>query len=125
MHELSIASSLVDIVGEAARGAHARRVLAVHLRLGALAGVAVDSLQFCYEVAAANTLLAGSRLVVEHLPVVVHCSECDREMELPGLQQFACLVCGTPSADIRRGRELEIESIEIEEQECHERSNTH
>jgi hydrogenase nickel incorporation protein HypA/HybF len=115
VHELSIASNLVEIVTEAARDAGAKRVIAVHLRLGALAGVAIESLRFCYEVATENTFLAGSQLVVEYLPVVVHCSKCDREMEILRVQHFGCPLCGTPSADIRQGQELEIESIEIEE----------
>lgn len=36
------------------------------------------------------------------------------EVELPGIQRFRCPHCDTPSGDIRQGRELEIESIEID-----------
>jgi len=116
VHELSIASSLVEIVTEAAIKAHAAKVTMVRLRLGALAGVSADSLKFCYDVATADTILAGSRLVVEHLPVVIHCPTCEREIGIPDLQSFACPECGSGSADIRQGHELEIESIEIDEQ---------
>jgi hydrogenase nickel incorporation protein HypA/HybF len=115
VHELSIASSLVEIVTEAAREARARRVTVVHLRLGALAGVAVDSLGFCYDIAVQDTLLEGSRLNVRELPVVIYCLPCDRNLEMPGVQRFRCPVCGTASADVRQGNELEIESIEIED----------
>lgn len=116
MHELSIASNLVEIVTEAARNAGAKKVLAVHLRLGALSGVAVESLRFCYDVATENTMLAGSQLVVDHLPVVIHCSRCARALALGGIQSIQCPECGEPSADIRQGNELEIASIEIEDQ---------
>ena len=115
MHELSIASNLVELVTETAQGAHALKVLKVHLRLGALAGISVESLRFCYEIATANTLLAGSELIVEHLPVVVHCSKCDRAVATEGIQAIACPFCGTPSNDIKQGHDLEIASIEIEE----------
>jgi hydrogenase nickel incorporation protein HypA/HybF len=115
MHELSIANDLVDMVTEAARKGNARRVSAVHLRIGALAGVSIDSLRFSYEVAIENTLLAGSRLAVEALPVIVHCSRCDRGTTIKDIQRFECSVCGTPTADLRQGRELEIAAIEIEE----------
>jgi hydrogenase nickel incorporation protein HypA/HybF len=115
VHELSIASNLVDIVSESAGKANARRVVAVHLRLGALAGVAIDSLQFCYDIAASGTPLEGSRLTIEEVPAMIFCRACDRAVELPSTQLFMCPMCGTPSAELRQGKELEIESIEIED----------
>ena len=115
VHELSIASNLVEIVTEAARNAGAKKVIAVHLRLGVLAGIAADSLRFCYDVATANTMLAGSLLIVDHLPVVIHCSKCLRAHTISGVHGFQCPDCGAASADIRQGHELEIASIEIED----------
>ena len=61
MHELSIAMSIVEMAEEEAvrRGV---RVSAVHLKLGALAGVVKDALIFSYEIACQGTTLEGSRL---------------------------------------------------------------
>jgi hydrogenase nickel incorporation protein HypA/HybF len=112
MHELSIASSIVEMVG-ADYGA--LKVLEVHLRIGALAGVTKDALLFCYDIAAEDTVLAGSKLVVNEIPVIIYCAVCREERELAGVQLFWCPVCDTPSGDIRRGRELEIESILIDD----------
>jgi Zn finger protein HypA/HybF involved in hydrogenase expression len=36
-------------------------------------------------------------------------------VELEGVQSFRCPTCGEPCSDQRQGRELEIESIEIED----------
>lgn len=114
MHELSIAYSLVELASQTATEAGATRVRAVYLRLGALSGVDRGALDFCYEVATEGTLLAGSMLVVEELPVRVYCPACTREVELASIQCFQCPQCGTPSGDIRQGRELAIESIEVD-----------
>jgi hydrogenase nickel incorporation protein HypA/HybF len=114
VHELSIVYGLVSSVTEAAHKAGARKVKTVTLRLGALAGVVEDALQFSYDVAIKDTLLDGSTLVVQHLPIVIHCDTCPQDQELPGPMSFRCPVCGTASGDIRQGRELEGESIEIE-----------
>lgn len=114
MHELSIAHSLVELAVPAAVRAGARRVREVGLAVGALSGVSVDSLRFCYDIATRDTLLEGSRLVVREVPLAVYCRPCDREVELPDLVRFRCPVCGTPSADIRRGRELQIEGMEVD-----------
>jgi hypothetical protein len=35
------------------------------------------------------------------------------EVDLPGIQSLACPACGTTSGDIRAGRELDLESLEI------------
>ena len=114
MHELSIAISIVDTAREEAekRGV---RVSAVHLRLGALAGVVKDALLFSYDMASQDTPLAGSRLLVEDLPVVVFCPKCDARRDLPSVQSFACPVCGSPTRDILQGKELEVYALEVEE----------
>jgi hydrogenase nickel incorporation protein HypA/HybF len=110
VHELSIAHSIVEMVGP-----ETQRVHEVRLLVGALAGVTKDALLFCYDIATADTALAGSKLVVNDVPVAIFCAVCGEERELPGVQRFRCPVCDTPSGDIRRGRELEIESILIDE----------
>ena len=115
MHELSIALNLVEIAEEAAQAAGAARVGAVYLKLGVFAAVLKDALLFGYEVAAQGTLLEGSQLVIEDVPVVVYCPTCDYESELPSIQLFECPRCGRPVADIRQGRELELTSMEIVE----------
>ncbi len=114
MHELSIAYSLVELASQSAHDAGATRVRAVHLRLGALSGVVRGALEFGYEIATADTLLAHSQLHVKELPVHIYCASCQEVVELHSVQRFRCPLCDTPSGDIRQGRELEIESIEIE-----------
>lgn len=118
MHELSIAHSLISLATEAIQADAnevAVKVSEVHLRLGQLAGVVKESLHFCYDIATEGTVLAGSRLVIEELPIVVFCGECHREFELPSIQRFRCPQCDKPSGDIRQGRELELTSIHFDE----------
>jgi len=115
MHELSIAASIVESVIEAASAHPGARVKEVRLRVGALASVVEDSLQFCWELATEGTPLAGATLAIEMLPVIVHCDACGIDAEIAGVQSFRCPKCGELAADLRQGRELEIESIELEE----------
>ena len=115
MHELSIIASIVDTVTESVAAYKGARVVEVRLRVGALASVVEDSLQFCFGIATEGTALAGSRLVVKTVPVVMHCAGCDADVELDGVQSFRCTRCGEPCFDLRQGRELEIEAIEIDE----------
>lgn len=91
------------------------RVSAVHLRLGALSGVVKDALLFSYDVACQDTPLQGSRLIVEDVPIAVFCPQCKEQRVLPSLQSFTCPECGTPTMDIRQGKELEVFALEVEE----------
>jgi hydrogenase nickel incorporation protein HypA/HybF len=113
MHELSIACDLVEIAEAAARSANAERVAVVYLKLGVFAGVVREALLFGYDTAAKGTLLEGSRLEIEDVPLVVYCSTCKQESQLPSVQCFQCPVCGKPVVDIRQGKELELTSMEI------------
>jgi len=114
MHELSIAMGIVEAATDEAqrRGV---RVSAVHLRLGALSGVVKDALLFSYEVACQDTPLAGSRLIVEDVPVIVFCALCQEQRLLTSVQSFCCPECRTPTMDIRQGKELEVFALEVEE----------
>jgi hydrogenase nickel incorporation protein HypA/HybF len=116
MHELSIVSGVVDSVTESLAAYPGAKVLEVRLLVGALASVVVDSLQFCWGIATEGTPLEGSKLVVKTVPVVMHCANCDADVELEGLQSFRCPRCDEPCCDLRQGRELEIESFEIDDE---------
>jgi hydrogenase nickel incorporation protein HypA/HybF len=115
MHELSIAMSIVELAEEEAdrRGI---QVNAVHLKLGALSGVVKEALLSCYEMACEGTLLQGSRLLVEHVPVVIFCPSCRAQRPLSSMQLFCCSECGTPCSEIVQGKELEV--VALETQEC-------
>ena len=117
MHELSIVSSIVDSVTERLAAYPGARVKEVRLRIGALASVVEDSLQFCYGIATEDTALQGSKLIVKVLPVLMHCDKCLQDVEIASLQSFRCPRCNEPVSDLRQGREIEIESIEIDEVE--------
>jgi hydrogenase nickel incorporation protein HypA/HybF len=115
MHELSLTTSIVETVTETLAAYPGARVKEVRLRVGALASVIPESLEFCWGIVCEGTPLEGSRLAVSVLPVVVHCALCGQDAELEGVQSFRCPRCGELCGEIRQGRELEIDSIEIDE----------
>jgi len=117
MHELSIVSSIVESVTESLAAYPGARVKEVRLRVGALASVVQESLTFCYGIATEGTALEGSLLLVQIVPVVVRCEPCGEDVAIQSLQSFRCPRCGTPASEVCQGRELEIESIEIDEAE--------
>src|SRR6187399_2659049 len=105
MHELSIATTMVEMAAEEARLRGGVEVLAVHLKVGRLSGVVKDALLFSWELACEGTPLRGSRLVIEEAPVVVHCPECDVDRTLPADEWLRCPVCKALTPDVVSGTE--------------------
>ncbi len=114
MHELSIAISLVAIAEEEAERLGGK-VIAVHLRLGPMAGVVKDALLFSYAAACQDTALEGSRLVIEDAPLVVFCPRCKTDRVLSSPQPLRCFECGTPTPKVVGGRELQMVAMEVED----------
>lgn len=112
MHELSIALSIIDVAAAEAerRGA---RVVAVHVQLGAIAGVARPALVAAYQLARETTPLADAELVIEEVPITVRCPACQTARPVRSLQEWSCAVCGTFSAEMLTGRELDITALEL------------
>jgi hydrogenase nickel incorporation protein HypA/HybF len=113
MHELSIALGIIDAASEEAHRRQAKRVLAVHLRLGQMAGVVKEALYSSYELAAESTPLEGSKLVIEEIPVTIRCPTCKAPRPVISLQDLRCRECLSVTADILTGRELEVIAMEI------------
>lgn len=59
MHELGLTRNVVAIVSEHANG---RKVSEVRLAIGPWAGVERQALSFCFDIAAAGTVLEGASL---------------------------------------------------------------
>ena len=113
MHEMSIALAVIGQVEEAAeRAGDVTAVRSVRLRVGELAGVVPDALDFAFEVAREGTALAGARLVVEQVTARAYCDPCAEEFEVGMPPFFWCPRCDRPTQELRSGRELEIIAIE-------------
>lgn len=114
MHELSIAARVVEEAGRIAAAAGGRPTR-VTLRIGPLAGVHEPSLRAAYGMLREGTPLADAELAVEAVPLRVWCGACRTEHDVAGPVRLACPACGRPTGEIRAGRELDIESITLED----------
>jgi hydrogenase nickel incorporation protein HypA/HybF len=113
MHELSIALAILDVAEEEA-GRRGGRVAAIHLKLGRFSGVVEEALRSAYEMAREGTPLAQAELVIEQVPLVVHCPTCDADQVPPSMQALRCPACGAAIDRIVSGRELEVFALEID-----------
>jgi hydrogenase nickel incorporation protein HypA/HybF len=112
MHELALMEELqrIALATAAAEGAH--RIHTVMLRVGRLSGVDPDALAFAFEVVMAGGIGQGATLKLEVVPTQCRCGGCGQRFE-PVDVIFACPICGELSADVLRGRELELTGLEV------------
>lgn len=114
MHELSIACELVRVAEQAARAERAQKVTAVFLRLGALAGVVRESLEFAWDLATEGSLLAGAKLIVEPVALAARCDTCEQVVQPESPPILRCPHCGNYTPDLLAGRELQLRALDIE-----------
>ena len=115
MHEMGIALQIIEIASESIPAdLKDIKVARVNLKVGKLSAVVPESLRFCFEVASKETALEGAELVIQEIPVVARCNDCDTEWTITE-PVFACPKCEGGNFEMLSGRELDIESIEIAE----------
>jgi hydrogenase nickel incorporation protein HypA/HybF len=115
MHELSIAEALIQQVGaELDRAGHHGPVKRLELAVGRLSGVHCDALRFGFQLLSQGTALDGAELSIRQPPAVSRCRECGTISEISEMI-IACPQCNSPQIVIEQGRELLLETIEIED----------
>jgi hydrogenase nickel incorporation protein HypA/HybF len=110
MHELSITTSIVDIVIDAAKG---KRVTCVTLEVGVFSGVVPDAIAFCFDVVADGTPIEGAKLDIVVIPGQGQCRTCGEELAMADV--LTPCVCGSRDVEVVRGNELKVKTMEVEE----------
>lgn len=112
MHEVSLIESIVTALERMMEEEKWRKITEVRLRVGVLRQVNPEILSFAFETVTKGTPLEGARLVVTDIPLEYRCRECGREW---GEENGLCPGCGSAARESLAGMELEIESLEVEE----------
>jgi hydrogenase nickel incorporation protein HypA/HybF len=117
VHEVSIVEALVEQVeGEVRRAGHSGRIVQLNVTIGRLSGVNADSFRFAFELLSPGTMLEGAKLAIEDRPAVCRCEACLSSTPIEDLVA-QCPRCSSPQITFEGGRELVLESIELEEEE--------
>lgn len=113
MHELTIAENIKKTIEEVLKDKKAV-VTRINLRVGKLRAVVPEALIFCFKFIAEGSSMENAELKIQEIPVKGICKKCDRDFVIDE-PLFICPFCGSNHVELLSGRELEIESIEIEE----------
>ena len=111
MHELSICSSMANIVKKHAAG---RSVRTVHVRIGAMRQIVPDTLVYCWSLITESSELEGTQLCVERIPAKIRCTGCGHEQVLDAFT-MVCESCTGQAVDLVEGDEFLITSLDLAE----------
>jgi hydrogenase nickel incorporation protein HypA/HybF len=113
MHEFGITENIVNIALAKAGEAQASRVMQVNLVIGEMSGFVPDCIQFYFDSLSKDTIAEGAVLNFESVPTQLRCRACSAVFQ-PQDTLWSCPKCGGQSVEIFKGRELYIESMEVE-----------
>ena len=113
MHELAITQSMLDLVLKQAEEAEAEKVEKINLVLGEMTGVVGRCVQFYFDFLAKGTPAEGAALNFKVIPTTARCQNCLKEFKL-GEFDWTCPHCQSNNIEIIGGKELFVESIEVE-----------
>ena len=90
------------------------RLVRARIVAGALHQLVSANLTLAYKVLTKDTPAAGSRLSIRRVPITAECRQCHWHGKIRGAL-FACGRCQAGDIEITGGRELYLDSIEVEQ----------
>jgi hydrogenase nickel incorporation protein HypA/HybF len=123
MHELSIASGLVEKLLQFADENPDKKIVEVCLAVGELSHIEAEQLRFCYEAITAETSLEGSKLEIKKVDAFVSCPHCsyrgrpkywDGALSGIPVATLECPQCGKAAEPVE-GKECAIKSVRFME----------
>jgi len=115
MHELAIIEALIEQVSrEMKRAGRQGRVARLDLSVGRLSGVNPDSLRFAFGLVAPGPPVEGAEMAIDEPKAQCRCNQCGAQTDIDDLV-IQCPRCGSGDISIEGGRDLMLQSIEIEE----------
>lgn len=114
---MSIAQSLLDIVGQELEKHGKTRLISVHVKHGTLANVVPEAMDLAWEVLTKGGQFDGAVLSLEEVPLLLECCSCQHQFT-PESSQFLLAPCPQCGEDLGHkviaGKELYLDKLEAE-----------
>lgn len=113
MHELAITQSMLNLVLEEVEKAEAGKVGKINLVIGEMTGVVSECVRFYFDFLSKGTPADGAALAFSLVPTRARCRDCGKLFEVEEFD-WTCPRCHSNNMEIVAGKELFVESIEVE-----------
>ncbi|MCL2491243.1 MAG: hydrogenase maturation nickel metallochaperone HypA [Coriobacteriia bacterium] len=116
MHEMGIMSDVLITCENIAREAGKSRITHIALTIGELTDIQDFALEFAFEALAPQTIAKDATLEMTFISPQSRCNACGKVYEHDRFTML-CPECGSFEVVLLSGRELQIDSIEAEDEE--------
>ncbi|MBQ9027837.1 MAG: hydrogenase maturation nickel metallochaperone HypA [Lachnospiraceae bacterium] len=114
MHEMSYVVRFVNLALQKAQENRAVRVRSLTVSVGEMTDIVPEYLHKYYPEAVSGTIMEGSALKVEVIPVRIRCAGCGEVYHPEKGNAYACPVCGDSAGEICGGRGMQLTALEME-----------
>lgn len=114
MHEMGVTAGIIEAAVDAAEQAGATRITRIELTVGEFTEVVEEALRFAFDALAPGTLAEGAELAVTMVGALSRCADCGIEFSHERFE-MTCPDCGSIDLESLQGRELRIDSIEVDD----------
>lgn len=117
MHEITLIYGIADIVEQTEKANGIDRIDSVVVQVGELSGVITEFLDEYYPMFAESIpALNGSHLIIEKIPAVGNCKDCDADFDIV-LNDGKCPCCGSTRKTVLSGTDFLVKEIRVPEEQ--------
>ncbi len=110
MHEMSIATELLEIILEIADKNKIDIIEEVHVKSGVLKKIVPDVMDAAFIAVVEGTIAEKAKLTLEEVSAQVRCNKCKISFK-PEIDDFLCPVCNKADVEVISGNDMIISSV--------------
>lgn len=111
MHELGLMDAVIRTVGRIIKEENLTTVRKIVLEIGELSGVVPHFITDCYKAVVADTEYENTELVLEIVPGIARCNDCQISFRID-IEELCCPTCRGKNLTPIEGKDLTIKEIE-------------
>lgn len=124
MHELAMASSIVDAILNTAKKNDAIKVTEAVLEIGDMTMLNPEQLRFMMSILSEDTMLEDAEIIINMIPIEIECESCGFQGESKTdenqdhlMAVARCPECENTQVHIIKGQECNVKTIKIEKED--------
>lgn len=115
MHELSIMKNILEVVLESGEEMGAKKISRINIIAGAFTEFVPRYAQLYFDMISQNTIAEKAEIHIDTSPAIIKCRFCGSETQVDIRHLvMKCNRCHSEQVELISGREIMIDSIEIE-----------
>ncbi|MBE6487187.1 MAG: hydrogenase maturation nickel metallochaperone HypA [Methanosphaera stadtmanae] len=124
MHELAMASSIVDAILNTAKKNDAIKVTEAVLEIGDMTMLNPEQLRFMMSILSEDTMLEDAEIIINMIPIEIECESCGFQGESKSdenqdhlMAVARCPECENTQVHVIKGQECNVKTIKIEKED--------